>query len=479
MPAIRAGACGLALAALALVAPGVARAAPANDNLGSATVVGSLPFHETVNVTDATLEPFEPSFCGGPSKSVWYRFTAPSSGQVRAETTDSPFFDPHLAVYRENGPGFAGLSVMSCASPVWNGQRSVLFSVDAGATYVVQTGSTFSFGGPVVLSIEEIVPPPNDDFANAIPAAGLPFSSSVDTTAATRESGEPLIDCPFVLSDRSAWYSFTPTEDVTVTASMSGPFAWGIAAYTGPSVDSLTRVGCRFSSLLAVPVHAGTTYWFQVAQSSGGSRATFQLAVAPPPTAQFATFIPDPSVFDSIFFQDQSGDPAGLGIESWSWDFGDGAKASQQFPQHRYAKDGDYVVSLEVRTVDGRTGKTSRTIHVETHDVAVARLQVPQSGAAGQTRSIAVGIANVRYDDTVEVELLKSGPNGMWVRVGVLTQLVQARPNRTTPFEFNYTFTPDDAQNGKVTFRVVSRIVGHRDAAPLDNEAVALPTKVR
>jgi hypothetical protein len=66
----------------------------------------------------------------------------------------------------------------------------------------------------------------------------------------------------------------------------------------------------------------------------------------------------------------------------------------------------------------------------------------------------------------------------MWVRVGVLTQLVQARANRTTPFEFNYTFTPEDAQVGKVSFRAVSRIVNRRDAAPLDNEATGLPTKV-
>jgi hypothetical protein len=50
--------------------------------------------------------------------------------------------------------------------------------------------------------------------------------------------------------------------------------------------------------------------------------------------------------------------------------------------------------------------------------------------------------------------------------------------SRTTSFDFSYTFTADDAVAGKVTFKVVATIVGARDAAPADNEAIALPTKV-
>ena len=45
-------------------------------------------------------------------------------------------------------------------------------------------------------------------------------------------------------------------------------------------------------------------------------------------------------------------------------------------------------------------------------------------------------------------------------------------------FGFSYTFTADDAQIGKVTFRAVAVISGARDALPADNEAIAPPTKV-
>jgi hypothetical protein len=63
--------------------------------------------------------------------------------------------------------------------------------------------------------------------------------------------------------------------------------------------------------------------------------------------------------------------------------------------------------------------------------------------------------------------------------VGTLTQFVPLRPaNRTTNFNFSYTFTGDDARIGKVTFKAVAYIEGARDALPADNEAVAKPTKV-
>jgi hypothetical protein len=50
--------------------------------------------------------------------------------------------------------------------------------------------------------------------------------------------------------------------------------------------------------------------------------------------------------------------------------------------------------------------------------------------------------------------------------------------NRTTNFAFNYTFTPEDAQLGKVSFQAVAAIQGARDAIPADNTFVSLPTRV-
>ena len=113
---------------------------------------------------------------------------------------------------------------------------------------------------------------------------------------------------------------------------------------------------------------------------------------------------------DTINFYDSSYDPGQVSIQSWSWNFGDGSTAASCCPQHRYAADGDYTVHLAVTTADGRTGSTSRVVMVRTHDVAISKFQEPQSGSAGQTRQLTVGISNIRYPDVVQVDLYKSVP---------------------------------------------------------------------
>jgi PKD repeat protein len=75
----------------------------------------------------------------------------------------------------------------------------------------------------------------------------------------------------------------------------------------------------------------------------------------------------DPSTSDTIEFYDQSYDPAGGGIASQSWRFGDGATAKGCCPTHRYAADGTYALMLTVHTTDGRTASRSRDVVVRTH----------------------------------------------------------------------------------------------------------------
>jgi PKD repeat protein len=180
-------------------------------------------------------------------------------------------------------------------------------------------------------------------------------------------------------------------------------------------------------------------------------------------------------------FYDQSSDPGQVGFSSESWDFGDGTTMSNPgcCPQHRYAADGDYTVKLDVTTMDGRTASTSQVVHVRTHDVAITKFTVPQSASSGQTRSITVNLTNHRYDENVQVQLIRSVAGGGFVPVGTSTRSVPVRGgNRTTDFAFNYTFTKDDAALGKVTFEAVATITDARDSQSADNTAIALPTKV-
>ena len=183
----------------------------------------------------------------------------------------------------------------------------------------------------------------------------------------------------------------------------------------------------------------------------------------------------DPSSFDVVQFYDQSYDPGGRHPAA-QWDFGDGATGVGFNPTHRYAADGDYRVSLTVTTFDGRTGSITRTLQVRTHDVAITRFATPASGMAGKTAKISVDIRSNRLPETVQVQLFKSVPGGFQL-VAVSQQTLPTR-NRVTSVAFSYTFTPDDAIIGKVTFRAVALLVNARDALPADNEAIGSPTKV-
>ncbi len=228
--------------------------------------------------------------------------------------------------------------------------------------------------------------------------------------------------------------------------------------------------------MLTFQAAAGTPYYFQVAGLFGQSGSlTFHLDVTPPPIASFGFFPFDPSIFDTVSFFDFSFDPGGLGFASQSWDFGDGATATGCCPTHQYAADGDYTVQLTVTTVDGRTASTSQVVHVATHDVAITKVNAPQTAKAGQTRTVTVNIKNTRYEETVEIQLYKSVAGGFQF-ISLQTVVIPVRSgNRTTAVSFTYTFTSDDATVGKVSFQAIANIVGARDALPADNSAISTP----
>jgi PKD repeat protein len=323
--------------------------------------------------------------------------------------------------------------------------------------------------------------PTNDNFVDATVIANLPFSDTVDTTTATTELGEPQ-GCYSIA--QTVWYAFTPATNGTISASASGFFYSGVAAYTGTSLTSLTDLGCGdYGNLVTIQANAGQTYYFQVGGLYGESGSlTFNLVVTPPPTAGFSFYPQDPSSFDTVQFYDTSYDPGGFGIQSCAWSFGDGATATgcyYSYATHSYATDKDYTVQETVTTSDGRSASTSQVLHVRTHDVAITQFSVPNTARAGQTKSITVGVSSRRYPELVEVSLSKSVPGG-FQQVGTLGPYTVPvlKAKGTVPFTFSYTFTSADAAIGKVTFQATATISGARDALPADNTAVSLPTTV-
>jgi hypothetical protein len=131
--------------AIVMAHPGAGLAAVTNDDFDSATVIGSLPFSDTVDMSQATVAPDDPFVCGStPAGTVWYEFTPTFSGLVRATTsTFLAEIDPYTG-------SRGSLSLHSCADA---------FAVTAGVTYHVMFYSGLPDVGSVTLSLERYLAP--------------------------------------------------------------------------------------------------------------------------------------------------------------------------------------------------------------------------------------------------------------------------------------------------------------------------------
>ena len=459
-------------AALLCLGAAPALAAPANDDFAAATPALA-PFSDTVDMTDATTELGEPQFCGYAEKSVWYAITPTADAILTADTIGSGA-PSQLNVYRQDDTGLGGLSFLTCASFAM--PEPAVFHVQAGTTYYLQGSTMFLWGAQLSVNIKEVSAPVNDNFADATAFSSVPYTDHPVLTAASTEPGEPTA-CVGA-SQKTVWYAFTPSETNSYVVDRSHGFQ-PLAVHTGGSLDSLEEVACAGFSTPIFRGEAGTTYYLQLAGGGpfGGAAVDLSVRVAPPATASFFYYPSDPSSFDTVQFYDASHD---IGhIASRLWGFGDGATATDCCPSHRYGTDGDYDAKLAITTSDGRSASTTQPISVKTHDVSIAKMSVPNSARVGQSRQLSVDIANTRYAETVEVALLRSVPGGGFEPVGQITQSVPVRSHgRMTTFAISYTFAPQDATLGKVTFQAVATILGARDANPSDNAIIALPTKV-
>jgi hypothetical protein len=466
---------------LLAVAPLPAQAAPpSNDSIDAAAVIGTVPFQLTQSTIDATLGADDPTSCDiGPS--VWFRLTAPRDMVITANTFGSDY-NTVLSVFTGSA---AALSPVpgGCNDNAVDQQSRVAFAATAGSTYYVGVLGCCSqdSGGTLVLAVDQVPVPANDNFAGATAVSAVPFNDTLEPVAVTTEAGEPS-SC--AATGGTAWYAFTPAETASFTVSKNFRSDGGaLAIFTGASLANLQEVACRgvlFTNDLPFRATAGQTYFVQVGGLTAGMLPLrFTLDRAPAPQPFFGIVPQDPSVFDTVRFFDSTFDPAGGQITATAWDFGDGTTASGNGVSHRYAADGDYPAKLTVTTEDGRSAAFTRVIRVRTHDVAIARISAPRIGRVNRTAEITVRVRNTRLPETVTVDLMKITAAGVET-VGSLSQSVPVGPaTQTTRIPFHYTFTRDDRRLGPVTFQaVVSLDIGH-DAVPADNQATAPPTTVR
>jgi hypothetical protein len=129
--------------------------------------------------------------------------------------------------------------------------------------------------------------PANDDFANAVQIATLPFTDNLNTSEATAV-GDPANGCE--IGGHTVWYQFTPSANMRINANtFNSDYDTGIAVYTGTPGD-LTQITCNddvipgqfVQSNVNFDATAGVTYFFMVGSfgDSPGGNLVFNVNVS-------------------------------------------------------------------------------------------------------------------------------------------------------------------------------------------------------
>lgn len=270
---------------------------PPNDLLAQALVVTSSPppegyptnpvnadFFVTASNLGATLEPGET----GGAASVWWRWTAPTNGEVLIELdsfgSEPTLTYPLLVVYR--GTALEDLvAVNPCAQCRWAGQHyaDARYDVTTGTPYLIRVASSEgAVQGTYALRGRFEGTPPNDRFSNPLiidNSGRLLQQGNVYllgwNSVATREPGEPYHGGNALYAGtKSVWWRWTAPfsgrANVGVTP-VGYAFSAMLGVYTGSAVDQLSRVAyCRS---LNPNGSCSTTFSFMTG-------ATYHLAVA-------------------------------------------------------------------------------------------------------------------------------------------------------------------------------------------------------
>lgn len=258
---------------------------PANDDFATATAitgtVGSL------NGTNeyAGTEPGEPDIAGEPStRSVWFRWTAPTTGRQRFDTCGSAI-DTMLAVYTGDAvealTPLAGNDDTSCAAFGSPTTSIVELAVTAGTTYRVTVAGFDGAMGDFALNWSTDTRPVNDDFAAAEALSGASGTITATNANATKEAGEP--NHSGHPAGKSIWYSWTaPSTGPVALDTCGSSFDTMLAVYTGTVVGALSEVAsnddgpCNLQSSLSFAATAGVTYRIAV-DGYGGATGSVSL----------------------------------------------------------------------------------------------------------------------------------------------------------------------------------------------------------
>ena len=269
---------------------------PVNDNFVSASTLAGSSWTSSGSNVNGTSESREPSHAGqAPAKSVWYSWTAPSSGSATIGTAGSSF-DTVLAVY--TGSSLGALTAVASNDNRTTGvtDSQVTFQAVAGTLYRIAVDGKSGASGSITitgsLTGASVV---NDAFASAIACTGTSFTVTGSNVGATKQAGEP--SHAGQAGGKSIWYSWVaPAAGKLTLATAGSSFDTLLGVYTGSAVNSLKAIASNDdvssidrTSKVTFSAVSGTKYWIAIdgyAAASGsvklaGTFATTKVLAAP------------------------------------------------------------------------------------------------------------------------------------------------------------------------------------------------------
>ena len=116
--------------------------------------IESLPFAQTIDVSERTTRPYEPSPCLPSATSVWYSLRPEAAGRIVVDLAGSTPVDPVVRIYRST-PGSRGEpTFIGCASPIWNAQLVLDVPIGEADALLLQVGTSESRDGRLVVRVE-------------------------------------------------------------------------------------------------------------------------------------------------------------------------------------------------------------------------------------------------------------------------------------------------------------------------------------
>lgn len=262
---------------------------PANNNFASRTVVATgMPAYLYGSNLGATAENFEPDTFTTDKTSVWYRWTAPATGNFELRTLSGEF-TPKLLVLTGDSLMMLNREAMA--------ESKVIFEATEGTTYQFMVNGSYGQQGKFQLMLSQLLAPVNDHFANRIEIpVGLPVTVAGSYANSTLEPDEP--NPGDYGGSGSVWYRWT--------APATGSFRFG---FLGESFSPLVRIFTGDS--LGTLVHVGSDYGYKTVATTAGT--VYQIAVRSGQT-DFRLIVQDLTPPVNNLFVNRITIPAGLPV---------------------------------------------------------------------------------------------------------------------------------------------------------------------